>query len=182
MGCAPHFLKFYRVSATVDQSRGIPRDSILIWISQSQGISDAGFAGSKWDKNACFWQEYIFRNYLLPFSFLVYYSDKGSSSNLVFFYTPFLFFYTPFLFFYTTFWAYSQVPLKLWLNASSRHGDTLPSVFSINKKKSHNFWHSSQVDSNLSPLRWPDYWKWVLYWLSYLGRWQKVDISRTLYI
>ena len=85
----------------------------------------------------------IFRNYLLPFSFLVYYSDKGSSSNLVFFYTPFLFFYTPFLFFYTTFWAYSQVPLKLWLNASSRHGDTLPSVFSINKKEICIFWHSS---------------------------------------
>ena len=76
---------------------------------------------------------------MLPFSFLVYYSDKGSSSNLVFFYTPFLFFYTPFLFFYTTFWAYSQVPLKLWLNASSRHGDTLPSVFSINKKRNLQF-------------------------------------------
>ena len=39
--------------------------------------------------------------------------------------------------------SYSQVPLKLRLNASSRHGDTLPSVFSINKKEICNFWHSS---------------------------------------
>ena len=41
--------------------------------------------------------------------------------------------------------ALSLLPssLKLRLNASSKHGDTLPSVFSINKKKSAFFWHSS---------------------------------------
>ena len=39
--------------------------------------------------------------------------------------------------------SYSQVPLKLRLNASSRHGDTLPSVFSINKKRFAIFWQSS---------------------------------------
>ena len=45
---------------------------------------------------------------------------------------------------FIVFWdSYSQVPLKLRLNASSRHGDTLPSVFSINKKEICNFWHSS---------------------------------------
>ena len=41
--------------------------------------------------------------------------------------------------------SYSQVPLKLRLNASSRHGDTLPSVFSINKKNLTFFWQSSQI-------------------------------------
>ena len=39
--------------------------------------------------------------------------------------------------------SYSQVPLKLRLNASSRHGDTLPSVFSIYKKKFAIFLQSS---------------------------------------
>ena len=68
----------------------------------------------------------LFRHYFLNFSTLL-----------------FELFHTTFLLFYTTFWAYSQGPLKLRLNASSRHGNTLPSVFSINKKKFAFFWQRS---------------------------------------
>jgi len=52
--------------------------------------------------------------------------------------------------------SYSQVPLKLRLNASSRHGDTLPSVFSINKKKFAIFLQSSITNFARSGSRTPD--------------------------
>ena len=102
-------------------------------------------------RNSISRKKLIFIHYVLHFLFFFYSRDKWSSSNLQFFYIPFLFFYTTFSFFYTMFFYFSTLLLSFysqvlwnsdWMQVQSM-GDLAVLSFSINKKRFAIFQQSS---------------------------------------